>query len=67
MEEVFVEYQNIKDIDYSKEALHIGEYEGCNFINCDFSNSNISNCIFVDCVVCICEYFRIIEFMCIID
>ncbi len=38
-----------ENIDFTKNGLPAGEYEGCSFIVCNFADVNLSGIIFTDC------------------
>jgi fluoroquinolone resistance protein len=46
---------NYNNIDFTKEPLAKGEYEGCKFINCTFSNLDVSYFTFIECSFCGCD------------
>jgi fluoroquinolone resistance protein len=49
MEKNFVEAQIFENIDFTKNGLPAGEYDGCSFIVCNFADVNLSGIIFTDC------------------
>jgi len=49
MDKTYVEEQDFLKIDFSRQALTVGEYDHCTFVNCTFNNCDLSNIIFADC------------------
>lgn len=54
MDSKYIDDQTFTNINFSKEALPISEYEYCSFLGCDFSNVVLTGqrfleCEFVDC------------------
>ena len=49
MEEVYVEDETFKEVNFLEKPLTANEYENCIFYNCNFSNTNLSNIVFADC------------------
>jgi len=55
MERPYIEDKLFEKIDFSENALPIGEYENCRFVNCFFSNSSLSKISFAECEFIACD------------
>lgn len=55
MEQLYIEEQTFEKIDFSREPLKKGEYEGCSFKYCDFGDSDLKEVRFIDCVFLECN------------
>lgn len=49
MEQAYFEDHTFEHQDFTEQALAIGEYEHCNFLNCNFTNVDLSKYIFDHC------------------
>lgn len=51
---------SFEDITYSninaKDALVLGSYDNCQFVDCHFSNTDLANFVFIDCVFIGCDF-----------
>ena len=55
MERPYIQDKLFEKIDYTENALPVGEYENCRFVNCVFSNSNLSKISFSECEFTACD------------
>ena len=49
MPKLYTEGKTFNGVDFTAQALPIGNYEGCTFVNCNFSNTNLSDVYFIEC------------------
>lgn len=50
MSQIFELDQTFDKVDFTKNPLPKGEYEGCTFLNCNFSESDLTRIQFEECV-----------------
>ena len=55
MEQAYTEDEIFTGIDFTKDGLIKGDYEGCTFIGCDFSNTHFNHILFSECTFTDCN------------